>query len=589
MNKKNKQTLKDTFKKAFQSYKKKDFDSAENICKKILSIDKHHFDSIIMLATVSAIKSNYEKAKDFLHRAAEIEPNNVSIFNNLGTTYKELGNKKEALNYYQKVLEIDSKHTNAHYNLGLVYYQMKDLKKSKEYFQKTILLQSNYALAYFNLGNVNVDLKNYNQAISCYQKAIEINPNIVGAHNNLGLVFRGLNDFKNAITCYEKVIKIKPDHAGAYHNLAMAYKELGQFDKAIKFHETAIKYESENSAHYYYLCELKEKILNKNLKNKLEKIIKNKKATKNNIAYCNFLLSKYENKTKNYKKELNYLIKGHESFFESKKDKFKLGVKYAFDDVLQISKGVSINKIDDKKNNQIKPIFIIGVPRCGSTLVEKIIASGKVKIPMGEEVAVIENFLNEKILEKQSLDLGEVNTVRDELNNIYKEKGLISEKYNYIFTDKSLNNFFYLNFVKDVYPEIKIINCKRNVLSSIMSILQNNLTELAWAHNIENIFKYFNQYFEIIENFKNQYPGFIYDLEFEKLINEPEKESKKLMQFCDLQWDKQCLDFYKRKDLISKTASNVQIRKAIYKHSKNKYAVYKEFLNEYGKKYSWFN
>ena len=78
-------------------------------------------------------------------------------------------------------------------------------------------------------------------------------------------------------------------------------------------------------------------------------------------------------------------------------------------------------------------------------------------------------------------------------------------------------------------------------------------------------------------------------MHFEKLVNNPEGESKKLMNFCNLPWDKKCLEFYKRKDLISKTASNVQIREPIYKHSLDKYLPYKDYLGKYGKKYSWFN
>ena len=81
-------------------------------------------------------------------------------------------------------------------------------------------------------------------------------------------------------------------------------------------------------------------------------------------------------------------------------------------------------------------------------------------LPLGEETTVLENFINAKILEKQSLNLGDVQDIRNELFNIYKQKGLISKKYDYIFTDKSLNNFFYLELIKEIYPNAKIINCK---------------------------------------------------------------------------------------------------------------------------------
>jgi len=588
MNKKN-EPLKMTYMRALESYKKQDYKNAETYCYKILSIDSYHFDSMLMLSRISIINKNLDQAKELLIKAVEIQPKNITAIHNLATCYKELGQLEEAKNYYNKVLEIDPRHTNTNYNLGVIFYQLKDLKKAKSYLKKTTEIQKNYGLAFFSLGNVHADLKEYNDAMSCYQKAIEINPRIVGAHNNLGLIYRNLNDLENAVKSYLSAIKIQPNHAGAFHNLALAYKELGKFDESIQSHQKAIEYEPENLAHCYYLTELKKDTLNTNLKKKINKVFMNKNLNKRNSAFGNYLLAKYERKSKNYEKELKFLIEGHENYFDSMKKKFELGIKYCFDDVLKIQKEVRVEKINTDKYDKVKPILIIGVPRCGSTLVEKIIASGRNTIPMGEETGIIENFVNKKILQKQSLNLGSCLEIREELNALYKERGLILKKYNNTFTDKSLNNFFYLNLIKTIYPKAKIINCKRDILSSIVSIFQNNLTELAWTHNIDNILKYFDNYFKIIDNYEQEMPNIMYHLEFEKLTREPEKESKKLMNFCELKWDKKCLEFYKRKDLISKTASNVQIREAIYKHSLEKYAPYKKLLNEYGKKYSWFN
>ena len=92
----------------------------------------------------------------------------------------------------------------------------------------------------------------------------------------------------------------------------------------------------------------------------------------------------------------------------------------------------------------------------------------------------------------------------------------------------------------------------------------------------------------IIETYNSVNPNSIYELNFEKLIDSPEEESKKLMKFCELPWNKKCLEFYKRKDLFSKTASNIQIREGIFKHAKDKYLPYKKLLSKYEKKYSWF-
>jgi tetratricopeptide (TPR) repeat protein len=584
----NKQTLKEMYLSAIENYKKKDFKSAEIYCYKILSIDPHNFESISLLSSISAVSGNFEKAKELLNQAISIQPKNLTTLHNLATAHKELGNLDEAINIYKKVLSTNPNHTNSNYNIGLLFHKLKDLKNAKKYLKKTTEVQSNYAFAFFSLGNIHVDLKELDEAVSCYQKAIDINPNLTGAHNNLGLVFRSLNDFKNSIDSYKKALKVNPKHAGAHHNLALTYKDKGEFSKSIESHKAAIKLEPENLAHYHFLSELKNDFLDESFKIKIKKIISSNNSNKINSAYGNYLLSKYSKNEKDYENELNYLKIGHKKFFESRKEKFDLGVKYCFNDVLQIVEGAKVEASDIKQGYKVKPIFIVGVPRCGSTLLEKIIGSGKKLIPLGEETAVLENFVNAKILKRQSLNLGNIENLREELFSIYQNKGLISEKNDYVFSDKSLNNFFYLELIKQIYPNAKVINLKRDVVSSIMSIFQNNLTELAWTHDIENIFKYFDNYFKIVENFKKENSNFVYEMQFEELIDNPETESKKLMKFCELPWDKKCLEFYKRKDLVSKTASNIQIRGAIFKNKSDKYSPYKKLLEKYGNKYSWF-
>ena len=585
--KNNSPTLKETFLKALECYKNKNLKEAEIICYKIINIDSNNFEATALLATISAANKNFAEAKKLLIKALDIKPKDLSILNNLGSVCRETGNLEDAVSYYKKAIQIEPDNPNANYSIGLTYHKLKELKKGKEHLERATKTKLDFALAFVALANIQVDLKEYDNAVKNYKKAIEINPRMLSAYNNLGLVYRILNDFKNAINSYESVLKINPKYVRSHHNLGMAFKEMGNFEGAIKAHKNAIICEPENMLNYFYLSELKKDILDSKLKKKVEEILKRSK-TKLNSAYGNYLLARYENKQKNYEKELNYLKIAHNYFFESNKKKFDLGVKYCFDDVLKISQEANI-KTSTKNKIDIKPIFIVGVPRCGSTLVEKIIGSGMKSIPMGEETAVFENFINKKILDKQSLDLGDATNIRDELNDIYKKKGLLLKEFDFTFTDKSLNNFFYLRLIKEVYPNAKIINCQRDVFSSILSIYQNNLTELAWAHNLENIFKYFDNYFKTIKEYNSQYPNTIYNLKLESLINNPEKESKNILEYCGLPWDKRCLEYYKRKDIISKTTSNVTIRESINKNSLNKYLPYKKFLSKYSEEYSWYS
>jgi tetratricopeptide (TPR) repeat protein len=585
----NKKTLKETFNQARDSFKNKDYKSAEFICYKILSIDANHLDSISLLATIFAFNKNFLKAKELMQKALEVEPNHPGYLCNLATTYKELGNLKEAVSLYEKALKINPEHVNSNFNLGLIFFNLRKLEEAKNYFKKTVKIQNNYANAYIALGNTHAELKEINDAMNCYKQAIKINPKIESAHNNIGLLYRDLNDFPKAISSYTESLKINSKNVNSHHNLGLAYKEIGEFEKSIECHQMAIKYDPENLMHYNYLIELKKDALDSQLKNKIEDILKKKQSFKSNLVYGNFLLAKYERNSNNFEKEFEHLIKGHENFYLLNKRKFDASIKYYFEGIFKLRELSKIEKSTKKNDIELKPIFIVGVPRCGSTLVERIIASGKNLIPVGEETGILGYFLPSKLTQKQSLNFGPVSDLREELFSIFSKKDLVFKKHNYTFTDKSLDNFFYLELIKNIFPKAKIINCKRDSLSSIMSIFQNNLTALAWTHNLDNIFRYFDNYFKIIKKFNKEHPNNIYNLDFNQLTNSPEKESKKLMQYCELPWDIKCLEFYKRKDLFSKTASNIQIRNKIYNHNIERYLPYKKILKDYEKKYSWFN
>ena len=540
---------------AFQNHQENNFKVAENIYKKILKLDPNHFESIFLLGSLLLQTRNFNKAIELLNKAIEIKPDYADAYHNLGLAFVELGEFKKAMNYSKKAIQIQPTHVEAYNNLGNIFKELREFSKAK----------------------------------NCYLQVVQIQPSHAKAHNNLGNIMKELGEFEKAINSYKKAIQIQPAHANAYYNLGILYKVLGKFKKTIDSYQMAIKYEPENLIIRYELSNLQKEILDTNLKKRTNKIIKDKNCKKQNLAYGNFLLSKYALKDKNFEKEFNYLLTGHLHYFESEKNRFEKENDYWFNKLPNIEHLVNFKKDNKKDNKKIKPIFIIGVPRCGSTLVEKVIASGSKEIPMGEEISILSSFIGRKIDKEQTLNLNDIKDFETKITEEYKQKRLVQEKHDYIFTDKTLDNFFYINLIKEIFPEAKIIDCRRSALSSIMSILKTNLRDVSWAHNLEHIFKFFDIYYSTVENFNKKYPNFIYRLQFEKFINNPKVESKKLIKFCNLPWDKKCLEFYKRKDLVSKTASNIQIRKAIYKDSLNKNLPYKKFLDKYGKKYSWYS
>ncbi len=549
--------IKNIFSLAYENHTKKNFKLAESLYKKVLQIDDNHLETNFLLGTLHLQIKNFDQSIFRLQKATQINPKHEDSYHNLGSVYLELGELNKAIYFYNKVIEINPNHIEAYYNLGNSYKILRNFKKAEDFYKKTI----------------------------------KLHPKNTKAYNNLGNVLKELGKLKEAINSYNMAIKIQSNHAHAYHNLGNVFKEMGDFQKAKISYKKAFQFQPTNLETLDTLSSLDKQILDEKLLTQIKTTLKSKNLMKKDVAYGNFLLAKYELSKNNFEGEFEYLLKGHNEYFNSKKAYFERGKNHWLN---EIPKNTELTKFSRKKNydqnklSEYKPIFILGVPRCGSTLVEKVIASNNDQILIGEETGIFSFVVGENIIEKKSISEN-IENIKKKIINMYRERNLIKNNKNQIFTDKSLDNFFFIRIIKEVFPNAKFINCKRNVNASIISILKNNLGDVSWAHNLDDIFKYFDIYFKKINDYKKIYPEFIYDLELEIFVKDPVVQSKKLMEFCNITWNKKCLEFYKRKDITSKTASNVQIRKAIYEDDINKYSVYKKLLLEFTKKYSWYN
>ena len=582
--------IKEIFTLAGQEYKKNNLKSAEKLYKEILKKNPNHFDSIVLVGTLSAQFGKLEIAKQLFQKAIQINPNHPPVYYNLGLVFKEIGEYQKAISYYEKAIKIKPEYFIAYNNLGIIFYELGEFQKAISCYEQAIQINPDFVNGHFGLGNVLEELSENEKAKSCYERAIQINPDFVNGHFGLGNVLEELGEYQKAIGCYKKAIQIQPNHVEAYNNLAFVFKNLGEYQKAIACYEDAIKYQSENLVSIYLLSELKKEVLDLNLKKKIINIINKENCTKKNYVYGNFLLAKYELEISNYEKEFSYLLKTHFHYLDLRRSFFNKEIDYWLNRLPKEKELVNFEKSSKsfQEDNKIKPIFIVGIPRCGSTLVEKVIASSSKYIPIGEETNIFRDFVKQMINQNSFSNL-DIRDVQSKIIKKFKQKGLIQESSNYIFTDKSLDNFFYIGLINKIFPNAKVINCRRNSLSLVMSIFKNIYKDIPWGHNLEHIFKYINIYNQMIDNYKIFFPNFIYDLQYEAFVNSPEVESKKLLEFCNLPWDKKCLEFYKRKDIISKTASSLQVKKAIYKDSGEKYLQYKQFLYKYGKKYTWFS
>ena len=309
----------------------------------------------------------------------------------------KIGNYHDAKKYFEKILNIDKKNVFALYNLGIVFQELGNFERAIELYEKVLRLKpNNLEDVYLGLGIVFKAIGDYKKSLESYENAIRTNPEYAVAYNNLGNLNKQLGFYEKALDCFHKAIKIKPKYAMAHNNLGMTFQDLGKKLEAKKSFETAISLDSNNLFYLYNLTILDNKIIDFELK----ETIKEKKFSKKNFAYGCFILSRYEEKNNNYEEEISYLISGHKLFYEFEKRNYKKDIDYWFD---ILPKKIAEYNLENetlkisKDECDLIPIFIIGVPRCGSTLIEKIITSGEMTISEGEETGIIDGTFDKLI------------------------------------------------------------------------------------------------------------------------------------------------------------------------------------------------
>ena len=409
----------------------------------------------------------------------------------------------------------------------------------------------------------------------------------------LGLTHFELNDFTKSVFYYEKFLEKEPNSINTLINLAIVKQTIGDLNSAKQIYHKIIQINKFNLRAYYGLYLLNEKNFPEKI---LEDIEKNYKLSLYDKGILNFLLSKKEKTKGNFKNEIYYLNKFHQNIFDSNKQYNNSSQFYYNKIVSNYFDKVKIN--NKKKIKDINPIFIIGLPRSGSTLVESILTSSPQKIPSLGENHVINTSILEEIGPKIYKNDFNIDYFNFELNleNIYKhvvnkysQFYKNSHKKNQRFIDKSLENFFNIEVIIELFPNAKFLHTFRNTSDSIISIYQSMLPDLSWTHSINDILEYVNNYLNVINYFKIKYPNFILDIKLENLTKESEKITKEIFEFCDLTWDIKILNFYKRKDLFSKTLSFNQIRSKVRNYNVNKYKAYYSLLDDFKRNYKWLN
>ncbi len=429
------------------------------------------------------------------------------------------------------------------------------------------------------LGKTLIKNKNYKEALSIFNNLLKNEPNNLRVNFHLGRIFYELNNLEKCNYFFEKCNNIQPNTANVIFNLALTLQSRGKLDEAKRQYLKLISINSKDVKAYYGLFVLNSKNIDKEFQLKLKNLVGRSDVSLFEKSLINFIFSKIEKEQGNLKNEINYLKISHEQSFNSNLLINSQSDLY-YKDIIsnkynEINFKRSFEKIDEFNNGN--HIFIIGLPRSGSTLVETIINhNSKNIVSVGEFHGVNTSIINQigKVIYSNNFALENFNF------NIDKKEfqdSLISRYDNFKirnYLDKSLENFFNIEIILNFFPNAKFVHTYRDIKDAVIGIYQTMLSELSWSHSIQSIYNYTKNYLKIMNYFNKKYPDKIISVKLNELTNEKEIQTKKILNFCNIDVKDDFLAYNENNKLFNKTNSFLQVREKIKQYDYKKYEPY---------------
>jgi tetratricopeptide (TPR) repeat protein len=484
-------------------------------------------------------------------------PNNSFILNLSGMAYQRLDKNHRAINFFELALKADNTNIAAMNNLANSFKNIEQYFKAEQIYKKIIKIDPNYINTYNNYGNLKSEINDIENAIKLYNQGLnfakEKNINPLVFLNHLAVALQSLNKVTETIEATNKILEIDPKNANAHQILSSIYK-----------------YSLTNKETMTHLSKMKKILSENNFEDDPEGII-------------SFALGKAHDDLKDTEEAIKFLSLGNK-MMNKKRNSNIAEETNIINDMKNTFEGIDLS-IRHKSFSNKKIIFICGMPRSGTTLVEQIISShtkvyGAGELPFLSSV-IHNNFLNENKLDKQKIPKLQ-SSPKNLINDQYFENISLFNIDEHVLTDKAPLNFKWIGFIKVFFPNSKIIHCKRDPKDNCLSIYKNNFSShsMNWAYDQKNISNYHNNYSSLMQFWNSKIPEFIHTIEYEKLISDKKNEIKKLLEFCDLEMDDNCFNHHKNTKTQIKTVSISQARQAVYSSSVHSSDNYQDHLKE---------
>ena len=552
------------------------FEAATTLIRRALTIQPGNPQSHYNLAIACNSLGDIDEAEKNFRKAVSLAPQNFEALNSLAVILRRKGKLDDAVKKLKSSLQINAFYAEAHCNLGITFQDMGEANQARSSFKRAIEISPGMIEAHIGLAELLIDQGLLKDAMSHARQALKINPDCSEAHNTLGIALNKKGKTEDAIASFKIAAELSPDNAEALVNLGITLEQTGDLQPAAESYQQAIKARPEFGKARYLLAHLKNHASSEDEISAALSLFQNEKtsdASKTDLAFA--LACGYESRQQ-YEDSFKYLQQGHQ--LKKKKLPFDLPKEQRyFQSLAEVFNSGFFDKHATNSTHDQSVVFVIGMPRSGTSLTEQILASHTAVYGAGELSLIAETRKEIAKLTSRSfpqncslLDDAQVKMLGLSYLNELKKRSPKAE----IITDTNPMNFLYTGLIAALLPNARFINCVRNPMDNCLSIFKHLLAEPhAYSHDLEDLGAYFNLYRSLMRHWHETLPGRIYDLPYETLVANSENEIRKLLEFCKLPFEENCLQFHKTSRVV-RTPSASQVRQPLYTDTINLWKRY---------------
>ncbi|MBI1195060.1 MAG: tetratricopeptide repeat protein [Gammaproteobacteria bacterium] len=508
-------------------------------------------------------------------------PADPRAWNLLGKLLHQYGHSKDALPLLRKAAAI-SRQAAHQFDLGSLLVELKDYAGACECFRTILKQQPKHLASRYHLGHTLYLAGRLAEAEAAFRRAIKDHPDqAANIYSALGVVLHSQERTDDAIAAMQKAVALRPDYLDGHVNLAEALRQQGRIDEAVAEFRKAIALAPQRGSLWHQLAD---SVRYADPEDPdiaaMKAALEHPGINDHDRMYLAFALAKAYDDCREADlafpfMELANRLKRTTFGYDPERD------RRMFDSIkTRFTAELFAQPPKSPPATAIRPVFIVGMPRSGTSLVEQILSCHPKVQARGERHDLqwsIERVLRESGLDEKNTLATIPTEVLQKIASAYLD-GMGADENRPWLTNKLPFNFLYIGWVRLLFPDAPIVHCRRDPLDTCLSIYQRLFPSLdGFAYDQAELGRYYRAYTDLMQHWETIFPGRIYEVEYESLVANQKPETRRLLDYCGLDWDDSCLNFHEKRRIVS-TASFEQVRRPLYSDSVRRADAYRRHL-----------